>query len=79
MRERFFTIEQGEYANLLFTKFGKERVMAELDAYLALPMIPRFGGGIGLTRLARALELSGLFNQAKAIYKTPQLGSQISL
>ncbi len=79
MRERFFTIEQGEYAHLLFSKFGKERVMAELDAYLALPMISRFGGGIGLTRLARAMELSGLFNKSKTIYKTQIIGSQISL
>lgn len=61
MRDRFFTIEDGAYANLLFTKFGKERVLAELEAFLALPMVPRFGGGIGLTRLARAMELSGLF------------------
>jgi len=60
MRERFFTIENGEYANLLFTQFSKERVLAELEEYLALPMIARFGGGIGLTRLARAMELSGL-------------------
>lgn len=60
MRERFFTIENGTYANLLFTHFSKARVMAELEEYLALPMIERFGGGIGLTRLARAMELSGL-------------------
>lgn len=60
MRERFFTIQNGTYANLLFTHFTKARVMAELEEYLALPMIERFGGGIGLTRLARAMELSGL-------------------
>lgn len=69
MRQRFFTIENGAYADLLFTKFGKERVLAELEEYLALPMIERFGGGIGLTRLARALELSGLFVPA-TLYKT---------
>ncbi len=63
MRERFFTIENGKYAELLFTKFGKDRVLAELEEYLALPMHPRFGAGIGLTRLARALELSGLFEK----------------
>lgn len=60
MRERFFSISNGEYANLLFAKFGRDRVLAELDEYLALPMIARFGGGIGVTRLARAMELSGL-------------------
>lgn len=62
MRERFFTISGGEYCNLLFTHFGKERVLTELEEYLALPMIPRFGAGIGITRLERALELSGLFS-----------------
>lgn len=64
MRERFFNIENGEYAYLLLNKFGKDRVIAELDAYLELPMIARFGGGIGLTRLARAMELAGLFDHA---------------
>jgi len=61
MRERFFTIENGKYCDLLFTKFGKERVLAELEEYLSFPMMPRFGAGIGLTRLARAFELSNLF------------------
>lgn len=75
MKERFFTIEQGEYANLLFTKFGKERVVKELEAFLALPMRPRFGAGIGLTRLARAMELSGLFEQASVA--STQLKSSI--
>ena len=79
MKERFFTIEQGEYANLLFNKFGSERVIAELKAYLALPMIPRFGGGIGLTRLARAMALSGLFDQSGMIYKTEPQAAQLSL
>ena len=60
MRDRFHTIEKGQYAALLFNKFGKDRVMAELEAYLALPMMKRFGAGIGLTRLERAMKLEGL-------------------
>ena len=60
MRERFARIEKGEYAALLFNKFGKERVLAELETYLSLPMVKRFGGGIGLTRLERAMKLEGL-------------------
>lgn len=71
MRERFFTIENGAYADLLFAKFGKDRVLAELEEYFALPMFPRFGGGIGLSRLARAMELSGLFKK-RIPYHTTQ-------
>lgn len=56
MRETFHTISGGEYAALLFAKFGKERVMAELDAYLKFKFFPRFGAGIGVTRLMRAME-----------------------
>ncbi len=68
MRERFFAIENGEYCALLFEKFGKDRVLKELDDYLSLPMIKRFGAGIGLTRLARAMELSNLFATTQDIY-----------
>jgi aspartyl/asparaginyl-tRNA synthetase len=60
MRHNFHTISEGQYAKLLFSAFGEERVMAELDEYLNLPMFPRFGGGIGITRLARAMKLADL-------------------
>lgn len=60
MRENFFTISNGQYAKLLFNAFGKERVLKELDEYLAFPMFARFGGGIGITRLARAMKLAGM-------------------
>ena len=53
MRANFYSITNGEYAKTMFDKFGKERVMKELNRYLDLPMTPRFGGGIGLTRLIR--------------------------
>jgi aspartyl/asparaginyl-tRNA synthetase len=55
MRDRFHSISNGEYAGLLFRHFGKERVEKELDEYLSFNMFPRFGGGIGLTRLARGM------------------------
>lgn len=56
MKERFDTISDGGYANLLFEKFGKERVENELNEFLSLEFFPRFGGGIGMTRMVRALE-----------------------
>lgn len=60
MRRRFYTIEGGAYSKMLFDLFGKERVEAELEGYLALPFYPRCGGGIGMTRLIRAMKLEGL-------------------
>jgi len=56
MRERFHTISNGEYANLLFEKFGRDRVEKELEDFLALPFVERYGGGIGMTRLIRAVK-----------------------
>jgi hypothetical protein len=58
MREMFYTIENGGYSQKLFELFGKERVEKELDEFLMLDFFPRFGAGIGLTRLARAYELN---------------------
>lgn len=60
MRENFITISHGQYRQKLFDLFGEERVMEELDHYLSMSMFPRFGGGIGLTRLARAMKMAGL-------------------
>jgi aspartyl/asparaginyl-tRNA synthetase len=60
MRDNFFSISDGQYSKLLFNAFGKDRVVAELDEYLSIPMFPRFGAGIGVTRLARAMRLAGL-------------------
>ena len=57
MREMFYTIENGGYANKLFELFGQERVEKELNDFLSFDFFPRFGGGIGMTRLARAYEL----------------------
>lgn len=57
MRNNFHTISDGEYAGLLYDKFGKERVTEELEDFLALPMIERWGFGMGITRLLRALKI----------------------
>jgi aspartyl/asparaginyl-tRNA synthetase len=57
MRNTFYSITDGGYAAKLFELFGKERVEAELDEFLKFDFFPRFGGGIGLTRLARAWSL----------------------
>jgi len=57
MRKMFETISEGGYAAKLFELFGEDRVVAELDEFLKFDFFPRFGAGIGLTRLARAMEL----------------------
>ncbi len=62
MRHNFFTISDGQYAKLLFSAFGEDRVLKELDDYLSLKMFPRFGAGIGVTRMARAMQLAGLLD-----------------
>jgi aspartyl/asparaginyl-tRNA synthetase len=60
MMEDFLGVSEGQYAQKLFQLFGSERVMNELDEYLKLDMVPRFGGGIGVNRLIRAMKLEGI-------------------
>ena len=55
MRDTFHTISNGEYAELLYKLFGKERVEAELEEFLEFDFFPRSGGGIGMQRLMSAL------------------------
>jgi aspartyl/asparaginyl-tRNA synthetase len=57
MREMFYTIENGGYCNKLFELFGKERVEKELEDFLSLDFFPRYGAGVGLTRMGRAYQL----------------------
>jgi len=57
MREMFYSIEDGKYCAKLFELFGKDRVEKELNDFLSHKFFPRFGGGIGMTRMARAYEL----------------------
>jgi aspartyl/asparaginyl-tRNA synthetase len=63
MRNNFHQISNGEYANLLYESFSKERVEEELEDYLSLPMFKRFGGGMGMTRLLNAFKVLNLFNE----------------
>jgi hypothetical protein len=58
MRREFYSICDGGYAQKLFDLFGRDRVEYELNQFLSLPFVPRFGGGIGVTRLVRALNQS---------------------
>ena len=60
MRNMFYTIEDGGYSAKLFELFGKERVEKELEEFLSFNFFPRFGGGIGMTRMARAYELNNI-------------------
>ena len=57
MRHMFETISDGGYRDKLYELFGKERVEKELDEYFNHDFFPRFGGGIGITRLIRALKM----------------------
>ena len=60
MREQFYTISDGMYAQTLFNIFDRKRVEQELEDFLSLSFLPRFGGGIGMTRLIRALNLESV-------------------
>ena len=62
MREQFLTISDGGYSGLLYEKFGKDRVDKEMDAFLDRDFFPRFGGGIGVTRMITAMEKSDLID-----------------
>ena len=60
MRKQFNEISNGEYANMLFSQFSKDRVMTEMNDFLSKEFFPRFGGGIGMTRMIRAMKMSNL-------------------
>lgn len=60
MRDMFYTISDGEYKDILYTQFSKERVDKELDEFLKFDFFERYGGGIGVTRMIRAMEMSNL-------------------
>ena len=60
MKELFHTISDGQYKDILYSNFSKERVEKELDAFLEHDFFERFGGGIGVTRMIRAMERNDL-------------------
>ena len=55
MRDTFYTISDGGYAQLIIDKFGRSRVEKELEDFLSFDFFPRSGGGIGVQRLMSAL------------------------
>ncbi len=62
MRDMFYNISEGGYSKILFSKFGKDRVSRELDEFLSYDFFPRYGGGIGVTRMLNALVESNFIN-----------------
>ena len=62
MRNTFHTISDGQYAELLYKLFGKERVEKELEEFLEFDFFPRSGGGIGVQRLMKALDKKGILD-----------------
>ena len=60
MKEKFHTISDGGYADILYTQFSKERVEKELNDFTQKKFFKRSGGGIGMTRMIRAMKLSNL-------------------
>ena len=60
MKHQFNTISDGLYADLLYSKFGKDRVVAELDKFLEFDFFERYGGGIGVTRMISAAKSCGV-------------------
>lgn len=63
MREQFLTISEGGYSSLLYDKFGKDRVDKEMDAFLDRDFFPRYGGGIGISRMISAMEQSNILDR----------------
>ncbi len=68
LREGFFSLNQGKYAQSLVARFGKERVNRDLEEYLSLPMLDRFASTIDLSKLANALEMAGIFKKTVEVY-----------
>jgi aspartyl/asparaginyl-tRNA synthetase len=60
MRDQFLNISEKQYSEKLFSLFGAPRVQKELDEFLEFDFFERSGGGIGMTRLIRAMKLSKL-------------------
>lgn len=66
MRDMFYKISDGQYKDILYSNFSKERVDKELDEFLSMDFFPRYGGGIGVTRMISAMEQSNLIDDSVA-------------
>jgi len=62
MRDRFRTIENGEYAKKLYSTFGYDRINTRLETYLKHQFFPRIGAGLGLTRILTGCAEYGLLD-----------------
>lgn len=60
MSAMFNNISDGEYKKLLYNLFTKERVDRELNEFLSHNFVKRVGGGIGMSRLIRAMKIMNL-------------------
>ncbi len=60
MRNQFYSISDKGYSKILFSQFTKDRVERELEEFLSFNFFERSGGGIGMTRLIRAMKKSNL-------------------
>ena len=60
MKYMFDTISEGQYKQILYTNFSKERVDKEMDVFLNHNFFPRYGGGIGVTRMISAMDKNNL-------------------
>lgn len=60
MRRQFYNISDKKYSEKLFSLFTQQRVEKELEEFLEFDFFDRSGGGIGMTRLIRAMKLSKL-------------------
>ena len=60
MRKQFYSISDKGYSKILFSQFTKDRVERELNDFLSFNFFERSGGGIGMTRLIRAMKKSNL-------------------
>ena len=60
MRKQFHTISDGGYAGKLYELFGHDRVEKELEEFLSFDFFPRFGGGIGISRLIDGMKKEDL-------------------
>jgi len=60
MLTRFKTISDGKYAQILYDKFGEDRVNGEMNEFLSHKFIVRSGGGIGITRIISSMLKEGL-------------------